>query len=168
VGTCTVLNTEVLYPYYVTLLGCTKKYTSVKSSKTYTFLTQRFFIFSKTVYILTMTLLRYTTYISYCQKDVLSPDVLSLRTFCPAGCFVRRTFCPAGRFVPPDVLSHGRYVSGCFVSRRFVSGRFVSGRFVSVRFVWAPCCLMLRTMVQIHWEWFSYILQHYCMNVGIL
>ncbi len=60
-----------------------------------------------------------------------------------------------------------RYVSGCFVSRRFVSGRFVSGPFVSVRFVWAPCCLMLRTMVQIHWEWFSYILQHYCMNVGI-
>jgi hypothetical protein len=65
------------------------------------------------------------------QKDVLSPDVLSLRTFCPAGRFVStdvlslRTFCLYGGFVPTDVLSHGRYVSGCFVSGRFVSGRFV-------------------------------------------
>jgi hypothetical protein len=73
------------------------------------------------------------------QKDVLSPDVLSLRTFCPAGCFVStdvlslRTFCLYGHFVPMDVLSHGCYVSGCFVSGCFVSGRFISGRFV-----WAP------------------------------
>jgi hypothetical protein len=34
-------------------------------------------------------------------------------------------FCLYGRFVPTDVLSHGRYVSGCFDSGRFVSGRFV-------------------------------------------
>ncbi len=61
-----------------------------------------------------------------CKKDVLSPDVLSLRTFCPAGRFVStdvlslQTFCLYGGFVPTDVLSHGRYVSGCFVSGCFV------------------------------------------------
>jgi hypothetical protein len=60
-----------------------------------------------------------------------SQDVLSLRTFCPAGHFVFRTFCLQGRFVPEDVLSHWmfclkdvlsivRYVSGCFVLGRFV------------------------------------------------
>jgi hypothetical protein len=65
------------------------------------------------------------------QKDVLSPDVLSLRTFCPARRFVStdilslRTFCLFGRFVSMDVSSHGRYVSGCFVSGCFVSGCFV-------------------------------------------
>ncbi len=56
----------------------------------------------------------------------MSPDVLSLRTFCPAGRFVftdvlsLRTFCLYGRFVPTDVLSHGCYVSGHFVSGCFV------------------------------------------------
>ncbi len=77
------------------------------------------------------------------QTDVMSPDVLSLQTFCPHGrfvpqmlciwmfcphrCFVCRTFCPSGYFVspdffPPDVLS--LYV--------------MSGHFVSGFFVWAP------------------------------
>jgi hypothetical protein len=73
------------------------------------------------------------------QKDVLSPDVLSLRMFAPHGCFVCRTYRPAGGFVPPDflsrvppdVLSHGRYVSGCYVTGRFVSGRFVWAPFIS-------------------------------------
>ncbi len=37
------------------------------------------------------------------QKDVLSPDVLSLWTFCPHGRYVCRMFCPAGRFVPTDI-----------------------------------------------------------------
>jgi hypothetical protein len=41
-------------------------------------------------------------------------DILSLRMFCLYG-----------RFVPTDILSHGRYVSGCFVSGRFVCGRSV-------------------------------------------
>jgi hypothetical protein len=58
------------------------------------------------------------------QKDFLSPEVLSLRTFCPARHFVHRTFCPAGCFVPPDVLSRrmfcpaGRFVPPDVLSRR--------------------------------------------------
>jgi hypothetical protein len=63
------------------------------------------------------------------QTDVMSPDILSLQTFCPHGRFVPQiclqmfclqtfcllivspdvlpclTFCPAGRFFPQDVLS---------------------------------------------------------------
>jgi hypothetical protein len=87
------------------------------------------------------------------QTDILSTDVLSPRTFCPHGRFVRRTFCPPdvlsdGRSVPTDVLSDGCFVATDVLSPRtfcpyghFVHGRFVSGRFVSGRFVWAPCFL---------------------------
>ncbi len=41
----------------------------------------------------------------FCPPDVLSPDVLSCRTFCLPDVLSVRTFCPAGRFVPLDVLS---------------------------------------------------------------
>jgi hypothetical protein len=77
----------------------------------------------------------------------LSPDILSLRTFCPAGRFVStdvlslRIFCLYGCFVPTDVLSHGCYVSGRFLSGRFVSGCFVPTDVLSGRFVWAPIIL---------------------------
>jgi hypothetical protein len=75
---------------------------------------------------------------------VMSPDVLSLQTFCPHGHFVPRMLCLqmfcstdvlcAERFVPPDILScQTFYLSECFVPGCFVSGRLVSGRFV-----WAP------------------------------
>jgi hypothetical protein len=48
----------------------------------------------------------YECYVAGC----FSLDVLSLRTFCPSGCFVpgrfvSQTFYPIGHFVPPDVLS---------------------------------------------------------------
>jgi hypothetical protein len=93
------------------------------------------------------------------QTDVMSPDILSLQTFCHHGCFVPRMlqyvtgyFVPtdvlsAGRFVPPDVLSRRMFCpSGCFVppdvlslrtfcpSGRFVPVCYVSGCYVSVRF----------------------------------
>jgi hypothetical protein len=92
-----------------------------------------FFIFSKTVYILTVTSLRCTIlHIANKPKGCfVSTDVLSLRTFCPAGRFVSTDvlslwmFCLYRCFVPTDVLSHGCYVSGCFVSGRFVSECFV-------------------------------------------
>jgi hypothetical protein len=73
------------------------------------------------------------------QKDVLSLDVLSLRTFCPAGRFVPtdfsslRTFCPYGCFVP--------WMLGLrvFCLRMFCLWMFCPyGCFVSRRFVWAP------------------------------
>ncbi len=50
------------------------------------------------------------------QTDVMSPDVLSIQTFCPmdvlshrcyvSGCFAPTDFFSAGHFVPPDILSH--------------------------------------------------------------
>ncbi len=80
----------------------------------------------------------------FCPPDVMSPDVLSRRMFCPARSFVCRTFSLSGRFVPPDVLSRRtvcparHFVHGSFVSGRSVSRCFVSGRSVSKCFVWAP------------------------------
>jgi hypothetical protein len=53
------------------------------------------------------------------QKDVLSPDILSLTTYCPSGCFVSRTFF----FHPEDFLS-GHFVPGCFVYGRFAPDVF--------------------------------------------
>jgi hypothetical protein len=90
------------------------------------------------------------------QKDVLSPDVLSLRTFCPAG-----------RFIPPDVLSHGTFCpSGHFVPRTLCLSDLMSpavmspdvlspdvcpsGHFVSRRFVWAPYKHVYYTLIK---EW---------------
>jgi hypothetical protein len=62
------------------------------------------------------------------------PDVLSLRTFCPPRHFVPLDVFSAGLFVPLDVFSHGR-----LATRRFVAGRFVAGRFV-----WAPAQQFLK------------------------
>jgi hypothetical protein len=53
------------------------------------------------------------------------PNILSPQTFGLPDILFLRMFCLYGRFVPKDVLSHRRYVSGCFVSGRFVSRRFV-------------------------------------------
>jgi hypothetical protein len=50
--------------------------------------------------------------------------------FCPHGHLVFWKFCPSGCFVPPDVLSHGSYVSSCYVSGRDVSGLFVWAQFL--------------------------------------
>jgi hypothetical protein len=75
------------------------------------------------------------------------PDVLSLRTFCPFGCFVpsdvlsRRTFCcrmlgPSGCFVPLDVLSLRTLSPGHF----FYSGRFFPRTFCRWTFVCRTFC----------------------------
>ncbi len=65
------------------------------------------------------------------QRDVLSPDVLSLRTFSPHGHFVCWMFCPARRFVPLDVLSLRTFCPMDIMSHgSYVSGRYVAGRFV--------------------------------------
>jgi hypothetical protein len=87
-----------------------------------------------------------------------------LRTFCPSGRFFicgpfvppvvlshptfglpeilsHQTFCPSGGFIPPDVLSHGCYVSGCYIAGHFVSGCFVPPDVMFRTFVWAPCQL---------------------------
>ncbi len=97
-------------------------------------LTQRFFIFIKTFKILTMTLVKCTV----SQIDVLSPDVLSLRTFCPHGSFVCWPFCPTDvmslAVMSPDILSLRMfYLSGCFISPDVLSlwTFCLSGRFVS-------------------------------------
>jgi hypothetical protein len=80
------------------------------------------------------------------QTDVLSTDVLSPRTFCPHGRFVRRTFCPTdvlsprtfcptdvlslrmfcryGRFVPTDVLSLRTFCPRTFCPRTFCHWTF--------------------------------------------
>jgi hypothetical protein len=71
-------------------------------------------------------------YWKWAKKDVLSPDCLFLRTFCPSGCFVPTDVWSSGcfvspgifpslRFVPPDVLSHG-HVSGHFGPPDVLSG----------------------------------------------
>jgi hypothetical protein len=70
------------------------------------------------------------------QTDVMSLDVLSLRTFCRHRHFVpqmlcpgmfcpSRMFCPTGCFVPPDICPSGRFVLVHYDSGRHVSGRFV-------------------------------------------
>jgi hypothetical protein len=76
--TRTALNTEVLFihqnslhPYYVTLLRCTILHTTVESSKTYTFLTQRFFIFIRTVYILAMNIIKMYYVIFFLQCGIV-------------------------------------------------------------------------------------------------
>jgi hypothetical protein len=91
-----------------------------------------FFIFIKTVYILTMTSLRCTIlHIANKPKGCfvsgrfVSTDVLSPRMFGLPDVLSLWTFCLHRRFVPTDVFSHGCYVSGCIVSGRFVSGCFV-------------------------------------------
>jgi hypothetical protein len=53
-------------------------------------------------------------------------------------------FCPFGRFVPKDILSHGCYVSGCFVSRTFcLTDVLFAGCLSHRRF--CPCMLCLWT-----------------------
>jgi hypothetical protein len=88
-------------------------------------------------------------YWSIGQKDVLSPDVLSLRRFCPHGRFVPkdvlslRMFCPYGRFVPRTLCLRP------FCLRRFCLRMFCPyGRFVSGRFVWAPVSNPLENFLQ--------------------
>jgi hypothetical protein len=71
----------------------------------------------------------------FVSRHVVPPDLLSPLTFCLPDVLSHRTFCPARRFVPPDVLSHGRYVSGCSVSGCSVAGRSVAGRSVAGRSV---------------------------------
>ncbi len=61
----------------------------------------------------------------FVSRRFVSTDVLSLWTFCLPDVLSLRKFYLYGRFVSTDVLSHRRYVFGCFVSGRFVSGRFV-------------------------------------------
>ncbi len=64
-------------------------------------------------------------------RDVLSPDVFSLRTLCPP-----EVLCP-GRFVHPDVLSIRTFCpSGCFVPPDVLSLDVLSPDFASGRFVW--------------------------------
>ncbi len=101
------------------------------------------------------------------QKDVLSSDILSLRTFfppdifpagrfvcwtfCPSGCFVPpdvlslRTFCTAGRFVPTDVLSPDVLSLRTFCLRSFCPQR----RFVSGHFVWTPLIHVKRINIEL-------------------
>jgi hypothetical protein len=110
-----------------------------------------FFIFSKTVYLLTVTSLRCTIlHIANKPKGCfvsgrfVSTDVLSRRTFCFYGCFVPTdvlslwTFCPYGRFVP-RMLCLRLFCLRTFCLRTFCLQMFCPyGRFVSGRFVWAP------------------------------
>jgi hypothetical protein len=75
-------------------------------------------------------------------------DVLSIRTFCPAGRFVSmdvlslRTLCPYGRFVS-RMLCLRLFCLWTFCLRMFCP----YGRFVSGRFVWAPVwtCMYIYT-----------------------
>jgi hypothetical protein len=105
-----------------------------------------FYILRKTVYILTMTLLR-CTILHFANKPkgcfvsgrFVSTDVLSPWTFCLYGRFVPtdvlslRTFCPYGRFVPRMLCLR------LFCLRTFDLRMFCPyGGFVSGRFVWAP------------------------------
>jgi hypothetical protein len=67
------------------------------------------------------------------QKDVLSLDVLSPRTFCLPDVLSCRRFCPHGHFVPTDILPHGRYISGCLCRRMFLSPDVLSLRMLCLR-----------------------------------
>jgi hypothetical protein len=85
------------------------------------------------------------------QTDVLSTDVLSPRTFCPHGRFVRRTYCPTDLLSPRTFCPHGRFVRrtfcphGCFVRRTFcLYGRFVPTDVLSSR-TFCPQTFCLRT-----------------------
>ncbi len=108
----------------------------------------------------------------YHKRTFLSPDELSLRTFCPSECVVHwtfgaygflfiRIFCLSGCFAPLDVLSHrpfvsGRYISGCFFSGLF----FPSRRFLSGLFVWVP-------KENLWWTISSFFSRHICKAVCI-
>ncbi len=94
------------------------------------------------------------------QTDILSPDVLSTRTFCPHGCFFsrmlcRRTFRPSGRFVRPDVLS----VRTFFLPDVLSAGRFVSPDILSAGRLVPPDVLSRRTFC----PW-TFCLQTFCMG----
>jgi hypothetical protein len=78
------------------------------------------------------------------QTDALSPDVLSLQTFCPHGCFVPQmlclrmfcpherfvcqTCCPFGCFVPFDVLSLRMFCPSTLCLQTLGLGTYLSVR----------------------------------------
>jgi hypothetical protein len=110
-----------------------------------------FFIFIKTVYILTMASLRCTIlHIANKPKGCfvsgrfVSQDVLSRLMFCLPVVLSLRTFCLYGHFVSMDVLSHRCFVPRTLCLRLFCLRTFCLrtfcpyGCFVSGRFVWAP------------------------------
>jgi hypothetical protein len=80
------------------------------------------------------------------QTDVLSTDVLSPRTFCPHGCFVRRTFCLMDVLSPrtfclTDVLSLWMFCPRTFCPRTFCPRTFCPQTFCPRTFCPRTFCL---------------------------
>ncbi len=131
-GTLTIYILKHLYTRYLYIHSLCGKHVQ--------YVTQRLFIFIKTIYILTMTLLRCTVlHIAnkpkgcFVSRRFVPPDVFSPRMFCLPDVLSRRTFCPYGRFVP-RMLCLRLLCHRMLCLRTFCS----SGRFVSGCFVWTP------------------------------
>ncbi len=100
------------------------------------------------------------------QKDVFSPDVLSLRTFCPHGRLVCRTFCPYGCFVSTDVLFPQTFCPSDVMSPAVLSPDVLSPDVLSLRtFCLRTFCLGTIILVLLFILLMSYVfLLPYCSH----